>query len=230
MKITHQISLLIALAFAALSTQEASAQSFNWGGTVTFSGSQQTYFDSGGTPLDSTNYTFSVGYFNTGFAPTDTNIGSWNSNWNMLGSDMLDNSIPWTFGGTDFVLSSASNGQNAYMWVYDALGQTGSTGGQAFLGTGSWALPTFGSILPADTFEFSNMTSVIYGRTDTNFGSGGAGGILTGGGTITSEKADNTFEAQLGTVPVPEPSGALLISATGLALILRRRRHLYSAC
>ena len=231
MKLIHKISLSLILLAAGFIPESASAQSFNWGGTNTFGGSQSTYFDSAGTALTTgagSAYTFDFGFFNTGFNPGSNDISLWSSNWNSLATDKLDDSLPWTFGGTALVNGTASNGKSGYLWIYDSGGFLGSNGGQAFLGTGStWTLPTFGSIDPAPTFDFANMTSVLYGQADTTFFSGAAGGILAGGGTITTPMGDNAFEAQLGSVgtaPVPEPSGALLIGCVCIVTLLRRRR------
>lgn len=228
MKSTTLLFLSFGLLFGALLPQNAAAQTFNWGGTLSFTPTQDKYFDSTGAPLPSgSKYEFAVGYFQGGFSPTASNISDWHSNWVELGATSLSDGSPWTFGGIGNVVSSASDGQNAYLWIYNGFGQLGLAGGDAFLGTGDWILPTFGSITPAPTFDFANMNSVIFGQADTDYnpGMGFDGGVLVGGGTFGSQKADNQFEAQLGTISVvPEPSGAFLILTCGMALLLRRRR------
>lgn len=228
MKSPMLLILSLGLVFGALLTQDAAAQTFNWGGTLSFTPTQDKYFDSSGMALSSgSKYEFAVGYFQGGFSPTASNISDWHSNWVELGATPLSDGSPWTFGGIGNVVSAASNGQNAYLWIYDGFGELGLSGGQAFLGTGDWILPTFGSITPAPTFDFANMNSVIFGQADTDYnpGMGLDGGVLVGGGTFGSQKADNQFEAQLATISmVPEPSGALLLLTCGMVFQLRRHR------
>ena len=218
---------LIALALAAsFSAPKASAQ-----GTIVWDGGNYFFpgfppdngaFDILGDPVTSS-FTFNFGTFLNGFTPTASNITSWNTNWFSLDTDQLTGSLPDTIGGSVNPSNPITNGLYGFMWVYDALGFTGSEGGQAFLGTGTtsdWLLPStlVDPPLPANTVGFDNMTSVIYGRVDADtpayFG--------VGGGSVTNPLSTGAFDAQL--AAVPEPSGALLIGCVGMLSLLRRRR------
>lgn len=218
------------------------AQSFTWGGSATFTSTQQAYYDSYGSALltdnDPAAPSFNIGYFESGFTPTLQNIGLWNIKFTTLASDQLSSTIPWNFGGTANVLSSVSDSLHPYLFAYDVPGQTGELGGKVFLGT--WqnqTLPTFGSSDPPATFDFTDMTDVIAGAVDTNFPTHGTGGVISGTGYITlnltasiqNPMADNSFEAQfarISSASVPEPSGAVLIlTALGIATQIRRRHR-----
>lgn len=231
--------LLLSLTIYTICASQAFGQSYNWGGTYTVTGSQQTYFDSFGTALgtstDPNAPVFSTGYFANGFTPTLSNIANWNANFVSLATGQLDPTIPWSFGGSADVASNASDGLHPYLFIYDTLGQTGSLGGQVFLGEwNNQTLPTYGSISPAPTFDFANMTNVIVGSVDTGFAGQTPGGVMSSTGSINgstlaviqSQQTSNNFEAQLAniTTAVPEPSSAVMIGFVGITLLLRRRR------
>lgn len=230
--------LFLGLMSLTAAIPEAKAQTFVWGGSVTFTDSQQKYYDSFGKPLLTDNspsaQVFSVGYFKGGFTPTLANIDQWWTNFVELASDTLDSEIPWAFGGDGYLQSVESDELHPWLFGYDALGKSGSVGGQVFLGT--WQNKTFPhwrSIDFAPTFDFSNMTDVIAGAFDRTFSQQFVGSVFTATGTIDGTRQlvidklmpDNILEAQLGRIAVvPEPSGGLLAALAAPLFCMRRRR------
>jgi hypothetical protein len=208
-----------------------SGQTINWGSTLSdmATGNQHRMADNSGMP---NGFTFQLGSFGAGFNRADPT--TWSSTWsvytdsNPAGGDGVANfSYPispspfgYFFSESTTIENSAFSGRQAYVWGSDSFG-AGMT--QAVLYTNStWNFPTVGS-LTVDDWNADLSTDVVWGAIDRNIGD--LGGELVGGGTRTAPAAANTYHIQtaLTTAVVPEPSGALLIGALGIAALLRRR-------
>jgi len=231
---------LLAFAFCVagclfLSTGRAPAATIYWG-----SAANDLLFDSSGNPLDNS-FTFELGTFGS-FLPDASNVEQWLSNWKILDRLIAPASSGWNSSesffsgtlaiqadgtssrgaelGTNFIFSQ---GEQAYIWVYNDLGvipgsewaliTNDSSDGNA---TDDWVVPALpdpcGCGSGADSLEWRlSLASVPeYGGVNDEYGEGDV--------SVTPQ----VFSLQ--TAIVPEPGTALLILTAGLLFQIRQRR------
>jgi hypothetical protein len=201
------------------------------GTTISFSSPfNSELFDSHGNPLDAT-FTFELGTFINSFVPTAGNIEQWSLNWQAFDSAIFGTG--WNPGAQEFLSTADLNadgtstsarstpgsifneGNLLYLWVFNskvltpgsewALVRNAAT--PPLFGD-TWLAPVPGGIGFHDIRLFDADTPILGGVNDTR-----------GGG---DEPTVDPASYLLQTHAVPEPGGALMILAAGMALLLRR--------
>ena len=198
--------------------------------TITFASTQfGTNLKSDGSAMDSS-FTFELGTFGNGFAPTAGNTDQWLANWtpltNSSGIAVPEASVQYgtintIFGPTDGFSSSATLehndspfgiGQQGYIFGYDSLS-----------GEADWILLTNTDPTP-DEWTYANATGISFTESWTV---GTAGDAIVGNVNFFDGKGD-FISMQSGSVSlppaVPEPSTAAIFAVAALGFGLRRRR------
>ncbi len=199
--------------------------------SITFASTQfGTNLQSDGSAMDSS-FTFELGTFANGFAPTAGNTDSWLANWtpltNSSGGTVPEASVQYgtistIFGPTDGFSSSATLehndspfgiGQQGYIFGFDSLS-----------GDADWILLTNTDPAP-DEWTYADATGISFTESWTV---GTATDAIVGNINFTDGKGD-FISMQAGAVSlppaVPEPSTAAILAAAALGLGLRRRRE-----
>jgi hypothetical protein len=232
MKSTRTIGRLLASLAISLITSSATAQTINWGSTVSTAGAGNMHNLSDGSAM-SPGFTFQLGYFSAGFNAADPM--TWAANWNVYNDSTsaaiegqtsfngLSGPFGYNFAKSTTNTLASFNGQQGYIWGFNDQGLTGLAGGEALLLTNSsWTFPSVGNNISVD-WTVSTASNVVWGAIDTNGTT--AGGYIAGGGVQSAPEAANTFHVQTSgfVAPVPEPSSALLVGLASLGLLRRRR-------
>ena len=224
------LCLAFALAWAPGALANTIINTVFWGSLF-----NDNLYNSSGQPLDST-YSFEIGTFNSGFAPTYQNVDQWDANWHVIAITFSPDINGWNatdqfFDGTvHFDASNFSDaagadpayafnqGDTAYLWTYNSKTIDPSS---------EWALVTYGAA-PGNT----GFPWVIPNLTDTgsyNWNLGDANTAIVGGSN--SVQGPGTYSANPGvfslqTAVVPEPGSAILLLAAAAAHLTRRMRRL----
>lgn len=236
-------ALLAALILQAVPSR---ADLITWGG-----GLGNEFYGPTGSSLDSS-YWFELGAFGNSFTPTPTNYNDWAANWKVFdratttGAGDLpqwDPAIPVLAGSANNLMSGGTSkapyltllpsdpnyvnidllydfrGQAAYILVFKDRTSIDNGGWGLYTGmtpganpgdpSTPWAFPTSinadcGCALGAD-FNLANITSSVVG-------------------SFTQTTNDGSTQTILTLAMAPEPSSAILIFATGIVLLLRKRR------
>ncbi len=210
-----------AILMMAWTVAPLTAATVNWG----------TSFDSGlatstGATVDSSSFTFELGFFANSFIPTMENIDQWEENWRTFDVATYNQSEGWVTGSAQMNADGTSSSlaadvgvnfseMEAYVWVYNVT----SVGFQAewFLGRSeSWVFP---SATGDDCCDES--LPVQWSIEDMATGEKpviGAHGEAVGGG-VASQPGVYTIQ----TYAIPEP-GSLGLIMLSLGACLRRRR------
>ncbi len=196
------------------------AQTLNWGNALL-----DANFNSAGGAIDAT-YTFAIGTFSDGFAPTAANTGQWGGEWTALDTTTYNEATGWFTGSYTMQAGDAPlSGRQAYIWVYNNLAgdetsewvlitdDSGSDG----LGD-EWLVPAYVDPLggnPPGSYDWrvSTATTPVWGGLNNVAGAGEQA-------VVPPSYALQTFSFP---APIPEPSSAVLLALAG-ALMLRRRR------
>lgn len=228
---THRLHrLLLALAALALLSAPASsrASTIFWGSDF-----NDFLYDSAGQALDDS-FSFEIGSFGS-FVPTLDNINEWVVHWKVFDRAFQDDPNGWNWqeqffggvathtptGGSDSPeadpLSVFAQGEVVYLWTFNTKDR---------LVTTEWALITDGAAAgdteadwlfpdPADvgsyTWYLGDADGLVFGGLNNTQGAGG----FTGN--------PGAFTLQTATVPVPEPSSALLLLIGSSAWLMRRK-------
>lgn len=218
-------ALLLALLPAALP-----ARTIEWGNSV-----GDTLLDSNGNALDDS-YIFELGSFGA-FVPTESNMDQWASNWKVFDQALAPAAEGWNSafsyfssaatiqaGGasSEFPTFTFQPDEQAYIWIYNGLTMAPGTEWGLFANDSldgsaadDWLFTAPGdkTELPLEWRLFDARTIVFGGLDGTQ-----------GPGDYTADPP--AFALQTHTVPIPEPSGALLLSLTGtiFVAVYRRRR------
>jgi hypothetical protein len=239
--------LLITAAFASLANLHG--QTVAWGTSASVN---PLSFNSDGA-VDNSSNTWTLGWFNVGYTPTDTNWDSWADNWNPVATSVhQDWGGFWAVSVNTYDVGVDAAGKQMYVFAYNDLNKIGTPDGEVLIYRQDGLL--FPSIPNQETFDIADNPldagddafTVIWGRVDRNMYADNLwpnnaaspvpenGGVLTGGGifsvlmpdsvSVPYDQGNGTFEAQFGTwAVIPEPSTALL-GGLGMMLLLRRRR------
>lgn len=209
------------------------AQTLNWGNEIF-----GEVVDSLGNEVDNT-FVFELGAFDSGFTPTQGNIGQWYDSWNVFDYTSYDTNDD-RFTSTVFVEhhtdiggdygafssnpgASAMNfsGLDAYIWI--RKGNTPVEGTEWLLvRAGNWTFPTVGGgccsngLLEWSTASDLGTTVPLWGRQHATEGPGV--GIFDEGsyGPLSPTLQTFTF--------VPEPSACLMGMLAAMGMVFRRRR------
>lgn len=174
--------------------------------------------------VDNQTNLWTLGWFNDGFTPDETNYSQWIANWNPVSSpvpedDPLDSdpNAPlvndpthklyddtfWAVSVNTYDVGSAAGGRQAYVFAYNDANLIGTPEGQALLyREDGLLLPTVPNQV---TFDIANNPqdsnddnfTVIWGRVDRDMVN--LGGVLTGGGIIYDPQADSAADELFGT-------------------------------
>lgn len=212
-------STILTLLLGAFATA-APAATIQWGGSVWGTDLQSD----GVTPLTSA-FDFEIGTWADGFAPTSSNYGDWETNWEPIATTTYNATNMFFAGETQFLDSNTSlpdiqfNGQTfaegdqVYMWGYNNKVVSAGTEWTLVSNATDWTVPSGSATqqtLPV-SFRVSNADTPEVGDLP---------GPDDGGGTYTSPSS--SFDIQ--TAAVPEPSVLLLFGLAGLLGIIRRHR------
>ena len=199
--------------------------------TISFASTQfGTNLQSDGSAMDSS-FTFELGTFANGFAPTAGNTDQWLANWTPVtsssGTPHPDAStqygtVPTIFGPTDGFSGEVTLDHNNAPFV---LGQQGYIFGyDSLTGEADWILLTNTDPAP-DEWTYTTATGGIAFLESWTVGT--ATGAIVGNINFTDGKGD-FISMQTGAVSlppaVPEPSTAAFLAAAAIGLGLRRRR------
>jgi MYXO-CTERM domain-containing protein len=224
--ITPKFAATAALFFLALPLT-SQAQTVTWG---TPRPSSQQFFQSDGVSTLN-GFTLELGYFDTGYTPVGHDPTEWvggASPWNPLATQTMNSAAPFGAQNTYNNVDHSLAGKELWYWVYNDKGLMGTAAGQTLMVRGStWLM--LDSVPPglpsAATFTTSSATTVAWGNVDPD--RTGPLTSITGGGFMTSARADNTFNLQTASwnvVPVPEPGSAALAALGALGLLRRKRK------
>jgi|JI6StandDraft_1071083.scaffolds.fasta_scaffold206002_1 hypothetical protein len=141
-------------------------------------------------------------------------------------TDLLNDSVSSNASLPPFVFNQ---GEQAYIWVYnDTFGNLSPT--PSYNAALNWALVTngLGDGTPSDDWLFPApsghvSTTLDWRIEDATFTPFGGLNNNQGPGGFTTAPADFILQTHTNALPIPEPSGALLVIA-GSLLSLRRRR------
>lgn len=206
------------------------AQTVDWGTDATLTGNAARLSD--GSAMTNA-VTWSLGYFANGFVPDATNYLGWAANYVSVGTTAWqdDGTGIWSVPGHVDDVGAAAAGNQVYTFAFNNLSLLGTSSGEALLyrldGQTFPTIPNFiNAQLPDNPFDPNDDAfSVIWGTVDRNIY--GAGGLIVGGGLVTSAGADSVageFTAQTATwAAVPEPATGLL-GALGCLALFRRKR------
>ena len=202
-------------------SDSAHAAGIQWG---TSSPATETYLQSDGVSDFDTGWNFELGYF-SGFTPTASNTADWASNWTLFDStsyaEVVSGSGVYWFSSLIDSSTSSAVGAQAYVWIHDTktsgsgiewlLYTNDSTDGNA---ADDWLWPSSGGSGPG-TLDWTtdNASAVTFGGLSPDRGGGGY--------TVPG----SSYTLQTHTLPVPEPTSALLLTIAGGVLSLRRRKR-----
>jgi MYXO-CTERM domain-containing protein len=187
------------------------------------------YYSDGSATGDT--LTWTLGYFNDGFTPSETNFDDWAANYVEVDRDTERFFTPFfAVSGIKEDVGTAAAGKQAWIFAFNDLGKIGTTEGEALLFAEDGFL--FPEVLFSGTFDIEDNPfdgiddafTVVWGQVDRDRDA--AGGRITGGGEFSNQLADTStleWEAQTATWPIPEPS-VMLMGLAALALLGRRRR------
>lgn len=199
----------------------AHATGIQWG---TSSPATETYLQSDGISDFDTSWSFELGYFSS-ITPTASNTADWSSDWTLFDSatyaEVVSGSGIYWFSSSIDSSTSAAVGAQAYVWINDT--KTSGTGIEWLLYTNDstdgnaaddWLWPSSGGSGPG-TLDWTtdNASAVVFGGLSPDQA---GGGYTVPGGSYT---------LQTHTLPVPEPTSALLLALAGGFMVLRRRRR-----
>ncbi len=215
-------SLTIIAGLLAFLSGGLKAQTVDWGTSNT---GTNELFQSTGAAAGSA-MTWDLGYFTVGFTPSSANVTNWAANWNSI-STATQAPPDMNLNVTNASVPASLAGTQAYMFGYSSLTTLGTPGTEAFLATSTtWVLPSeFDQLnidIAANPFDVADTLDVIWGAVDRQIGV--TGGVVTGGGTLSVAKADEGFEIQTATWPVPEPSSVTLLATVLFSFLGRRHR------
>jgi hypothetical protein len=228
------ILAIAGLTFALLS-KPASGATINWGNSAF-----DTVMDSQGNELSNGSFLFQLGVFDGIFVPDLDNVDQWAANWVVFdasgynqAADLFysearfieyvgtNNPEGFVVGGSDSDAPGVNRsynfaGKQAYIWIRNGVDPVPGT--EWFLATlaGSWEFPTPSGEC-CDNGLTLNWEVQDLGSTTPIFGAQGAS---IGGGYATSPTSQNTIQTY---TFIPEPSSALLIAASMIVLLRRRR-------
>jgi hypothetical protein len=216
-----------------LPAQSASAASIAWGSSF-----ESTLINSAGTPLDAS-FSFELGSFGS-FVPTMLNINDWSNHWKVFDRAFESDANGWGWeedqrffvgfathesNGTSSSAQATpaavfNEGERMYLWVYNS---------KDLVETSEWALITDFSanvtggadwLFPDPSISSSVTFDIQLSDADTAI----IGGVndLRGAGDFSGGPTE--FHLQTATLPIPEPSSALLLVLSSLLLTNRRRR------
>jgi hypothetical protein len=199
----------------------AHAAGITWG---TASPATETYFQSDGVSDFSTSWNYELGYF-SGITPTATNTADWSTSWTLFDSatyaEVVSGSGVYWYSSSIDSPTSVATGAQAYVWIHDT--KTSGTGSEWLLYTNDstdgiagddWLWPSSGGSGPGSLdWTTDNASAVVFGGLSPD----------QGGGDFTTP--GSSFTLQTHTLPVPEPTSALLLAVAGGIMVLRRRRR-----
>ena len=228
LQLLKTLSAVLALSTASVSSLQGAT--LHWGTLP-----NDSLLDSEGNALTS-NFTFELGTFGSGFVPTEFNIYDWQANWivfdaavagtgwNPAVQEVVRSANHTAGGGSDSAFADPGavfdQGAVAYLWVYNTKDFSGALPEWALLEDvdngpnlfGSWEFP-----------DPSEQSGESYDLQTRDLDSPIVGGVNSarGAGVFTVEPAVFTIQ----TAVVPEPGSGVLL-AVGALWTLRRRRLL----
>lgn len=212
----------------------AHATGIEWG---TSSPATETYLQSDGISDFDTSWNFELGYFSS-ITPTATNTAAWKDDWTLFDAATYTEVVAGTgvnwFSSTASITASQTSsspdanpsdtftfGAQAYVWIHDT--KIAGTGVEWLLYTNDstdgssaddWTWPVNGGASPGTlNWRTENASAVVFGALSPDRGGGGY------------SVPDSSYTLQTHTLPVPEPTSALLLAVAGGFMVLRRRRR-----
>lgn len=223
--------VILSALFCAL-TGIAESRPIAWG-----SGFHDLLFDANGSAL-STAFSFEVGTFDPGFAPTPLNVHQWAANWQVFDRSFDPDANGWNAVEqffTGFATHQADGtsdspdalptdvfvqGTQVYLWAYDTK-TVDVTSQWALVSDVNFAGNTFNNWLIPDPLDV-NPGTLEWNLADADTAVlGGVNNIQYAGAFMSDPPV---FSLQTAFLTVPEPGGALLIAVTGFLVQVRRRR------
>jgi hypothetical protein len=216
--------ILCAALLLAAASPLIHAQTLNWGSPV-----GTLVVDSNGDGVDDS-FVFELGAFNLGFTPDENNHEDWALNWMVFDTASYNEAFGY-FTSTVHVISDISGnvtssnpnaesgnfaGLVAYLWIRNQ-DTPGENAEWLLVRASNWTFPlTAGDCCDTSVIEWS-VSDLNTGNTPLYGSQGGITGQGIHPHTSTGGLQTHTF--------IPEPSGFLLVSFSGIAAVMRRRRN-----